>query len=187
VTRRRSPRSTSYPRTARLDRLIGQIVAEELERIDDPRLYLATVTGVSSDPEAVHATVWFGTLSHEARMALTELRPRLQAAVARQTHLKNTPTLTFGADPAIESGGRVEQILKELRDRGEFDPRDEADVASDDQPDVADDEDDDDEDDEDDDDEDDDDEDEDDAEDDDEDDAEDDDDEDDDVVSSRTS
>ena len=109
-------------------------------------------------------------------MALTELRPRLQAAVARQTHLKNTPTLTFGADPAIESGGRVEQILKELRDRGEFDPRDEADVADDDQPDVADDDEDDDQpdvaDDDDDDEEDDDDE---------------DDDDDDDVVSSRTS
>ena len=129
MTRRRTPRPTrsfAYPRTARLDRLIAQIVAEELERIDDPRLYLATVTGVSTDSETTQATVWFGSLTHEGRMALTELRTRLQSAVARQTHLKNTPRLSFATDPAIETGTRVEEILRDLRDQGEFDEQPES-------------------------------------------------------------
>ena len=35
-----------YPRTARLNELLREIIADELERMDDDRLHLVTITSV---------------------------------------------------------------------------------------------------------------------------------------------
>ena len=102
-----------YARTARVNRVLLEVIAEELERIGDidPRLALLTVTGVESEPDFRHATVFLATMSDEAKTALDEDRVRLQSAIARQVRLKRTPLLRFVADPAIELGSRVEQII----------------------------------------------------------------------------
>ena len=42
--RERTPSQRQYPRTARLNELVREIVADELEKIDDERLELVTVT-----------------------------------------------------------------------------------------------------------------------------------------------
>ncbi len=107
-----------FPRTARVNQVLQEVLAEEIERLgeDDPRLALLTVTGVDVDPDLRHAKVWVGSLSDEAAGALTEHRVRLQAAIARQVRLKRTPLLTFAADPAIASGNRIEDIIRELGD-----------------------------------------------------------------------
>ena len=106
-----------YPRTARVNEVLREVVAEELERLgdDDPRLGLLTVTAVQSDPDLRQATVLFATLSDDAAEALEEVRVRLQAAVGRQVRLKRTPRLSFAADPAVASGQRIEEILRDIR------------------------------------------------------------------------
>lgn len=118
-----SPARTHYPRTARVNQLLQEVVADELERLgdDDPRLALVTVTGVKVDPDLRQATVWLSSLSDEAAAALAEDRVRLQAAIGRQVRMKRTPLLTFAADPAIAAATRVEDILQSLprRDNGE--------------------------------------------------------------------
>jgi ribosome-binding factor A len=94
-------------------------VADELERIDDDRLQLMTVTGVEVDPDLRHATVWLSSLSSESEVALAQHRVRLQAAIGRQMRMKRTPELRFKADPAVETGQRVDDILRGLEeDRG---------------------------------------------------------------------
>jgi len=105
-----------YPRTARVNHVLQQVVAEELERLadDDSRLTLVTVTGVEVDPDLRHATVWFGSLTEDAAAALGDGRIALQAAIARQVRMKRTPLLTFAADPAIASGSRIEEILRAI-------------------------------------------------------------------------
>ena len=103
-----------YPRTARLDHLLQEVVAEELERLDDPRLELVTVTGVTTEPDLRHATVWLASLGDPVKDALAEHRVRLQGAVARQTRLKRTPELAFKPDPGVRSGNRVEDILRDI-------------------------------------------------------------------------
>jgi ribosome-binding factor A len=111
-----------FPRTLRVNHLLQQVVAEELERLgdDDPRLALVTVTGVKVDPDLRHATVWLSSLSEAASEALGEDRVRLQAAIGRQVRMKRTPQLTFAADPGVAEGARVEDILQSLprRDDG---------------------------------------------------------------------
>ncbi|KAA0234676.1 MAG: 30S ribosome-binding factor [Acidimicrobiales bacterium] len=112
-----------YPRTARLNELLREILADELERIDDDRLDMVTVTGVEVAPDLAHATVFYSALSQKSEdrtevvgVALDEARGRLQAAVARQARTRRVPTLEFRVDPGVEAGQRIESILGEIRE-----------------------------------------------------------------------
>ena len=51
-----------YPRTARLNEAVLEVLADELERMNDPRLELLTFTGVDVSRDLSHATVYFSTL-----------------------------------------------------------------------------------------------------------------------------
>jgi ribosome-binding factor A len=84
----------------------------------DERLGLATVTSVDCDPDLRHATVYLSSLDEAEAAALADLRVRLQAAVSRQVRLKRTPQLSFSADPAVEAGQRVEDILRHIQPDG---------------------------------------------------------------------
>jgi ribosome-binding factor A len=114
--RRRIGSSRRYPRTARVNEVLREVIAEELERLedDDVRLGLLTVTHVEADPDLRHATVLLASLPDEVAEALAEHRVRLQAAIGRQVRLKRTPQLAFEADPAVASGTRIEDILRGL-------------------------------------------------------------------------
>jgi ribosome-binding factor A len=105
-----------YPRTARVNELCREILADELERLDDDRLQLVTITHVDVDPDLRHARVEFSSLGEgeeEAAEALSEQRVRLQAAIARQARLKRTPELRFAVDTVISRASRIEDLLRE--------------------------------------------------------------------------
>ena len=107
-----------YPRTARLNRLLQEIIGEELERVDDPRLEQVTITEVSVDGDLRHAKVFYDSLAgeegdEEVLEAFAEARRALKAAVARQARIKRTPELDFRPDPAVRAGQRIEQLLRE--------------------------------------------------------------------------
>ncbi len=106
-----------YPRSLRVNQVLRQVVAEELERLADAdeRLRLVTVTSVDTAPDLRHATVYVSSLSEDAADALAERRAQLQQVVARQTRMKRTPLLEFSADPAVIAGGRVEEVLRRIR------------------------------------------------------------------------
>lgn len=110
-----------YPRTARVNELVREVLATELERLADvdERLHLATITHVDVSADFSHATVLLSSLSEATEEALMEYRVRLQRAIGRQVRLKRTPLLGFAVDPAIESGRRVEAILRELDGLGD--------------------------------------------------------------------
>lgn len=117
MARRRQSGSRRYPRTARLNELVREIVAEELERIDDERLGFFTVTAVEVDPGIEHAKVIWSDLGASDEVVLEVLeehRPRLQQAVNKQTHMRRTPILSFHADEVERSASRIEEILRDL-------------------------------------------------------------------------
>jgi ribosome-binding factor A len=104
-----------------VNELCREIIGETLERIDDDRLALVTVTHVRVDPDLRHALVEFASLGEgedDAGEALAEHRVRLQTAIARQARLKRTPELRFALDPVIAGGARIEEILRDEHDRG---------------------------------------------------------------------
>ena len=106
------------PRMDRVNQVVQEVLADELERIDDERLELVTVTGVRVEPGLSHAVVGFSSLSRGdpegVAVALGEHRIRFQAAIGRQLRLRGTPQLSFVPDPAIASGSRVEELLRNL-------------------------------------------------------------------------
>jgi ribosome-binding factor A len=110
------PSHRHYPRMARVNEVLREVLADEIELVaaTDSRLELVTVTAVSCEPDLRHATVLLASLPDPARAALGEARTRLQAAVAHQVRLKRTPLLTFEADPAVAQGERVEEILRAI-------------------------------------------------------------------------
>ena len=122
MSQRRSSHAGSnrnFPRTARINEALREVIAEELEVIGDERLDLLTVTGITTDPDLRQANVWYSTLAghgdmNQVKAALADHRVRLQAAVGRQVRMKRTPLLQFTPDPAIEQGQRIEDILRSM-------------------------------------------------------------------------
>lgn len=109
-------RARGYPRSARVNEILREVLADSLERLSDTdeRLALLTVTGVDCDPDLRHALVFFSSLDQEEATALGEARARLQASVSHQVRLKRTPQLRFAADPGVAAGNRIEDLLREL-------------------------------------------------------------------------
>lgn len=117
VSRRGSFHSSpKYPRVARVNKLLLEIVAEAIERYsdDDPRLELTTVTYVDTEPDLSSAVVWIADLNDDRAAALEEYRPRIQRSVAAQVRMKRTPHLRFAQDEGIIRGGRIDEILRRL-------------------------------------------------------------------------
>ena len=110
-----------YPRTARLNALLQQIVADHLGRADDDRLGFLTVTGVEVDAELSRAQVFLSTLDADAdadaellEVLADEYRKPIQADIARSARLRKTPEVVFAVDPGVRSGARIEEILSSL-------------------------------------------------------------------------
>ena len=117
--RRREKRAPApYPRTARVNGVLREVVAEALERMadTDDRLRLITVTSVDITPDLSRATVYLSSLPPPAIEALAEQRTQLQRTIGRQVRMKRTPFLEFESDPAVAHGLRVEEILRNLRE-----------------------------------------------------------------------
>jgi len=106
-----------YPRTARVNQVLREVVAEALERLSDidDRLRLITVTSVDTTPDLRRATVYLSSLSDDAAEVLADQRVGLQREIGRQVRLKRTPLLVFAPDPAVAHGFQVEEILRRLR------------------------------------------------------------------------
>ena len=111
-----------YPRSARVGETLREIIAEELVRIDDERLSFVTVTGIEVDNELNRAHVYFDSLAGEEGddeivAALSDHRSRLQSSIAKQIRAKKTPILDFRPDIALRSAERIDDILREDRQR----------------------------------------------------------------------
>lgn len=149
----RPPTNRHYPRTARLNTLIQQIVADHLERVDDDRLGFLTVTGVEVDNDLNRAEVFISTLEQHGSPedperdaayleVMAEYRKPLQAQIASQARIRKTPEVVFAFDPGVRAGARIERILSGLDlppdDQAPDDPEAAGKVVADGDPDGAD-------------------------------------------------
>jgi ribosome-binding factor A len=114
--RRTAPSQHRYPRTARLNESLREVIADELTRIDDERLDLVTITAIDVDPEMNRAIVYFDSLAgvegdEPILEVLNEYRVRIQSSVGRQVRAKKTPILSFRPDAVIREAEKIERIL----------------------------------------------------------------------------
>jgi ribosome-binding factor A len=116
-----------YERTARVNEVVREVLAEELERLSDAKLGFITVTGVEVTADLRQATVYYSALTLgrgegaeiDTAEALLAVKAQLQSAIARQVRMKYTPQLVFREDPAMRTGERVDEILRQLRSEDE--------------------------------------------------------------------
>jgi ribosome-binding factor A len=116
-----------YERTARVNEVVREVLAEELERLSDAKLGFITVTGVEVTPDLRQATVYYSALTlgasegaeTDTAKALLEVKARLQSVIGRQVRMKYTPNLVFREDQAMRTGERVDEILRRLHSEGE--------------------------------------------------------------------
>ena len=119
MARRQDNRGVApYSRSLRVNQVLRQVVADELERLADAdeRLRMVTVTSVDSTSDLRQATVYLSSLSDDAAAALEQRRVQVQRAVALQTTLRRTPQLSFAQDPAVVAGNRVEDLLQKIHE-----------------------------------------------------------------------
>lgn len=95
--------------------VIGDSISTELE---DPRIGFVTVTAVETSPDLRSARVYVSVLGTEEEReatlaALASAHGVLQGAVASQTRMKRTPTLSFEYDETPERGQRLSKLLEE--------------------------------------------------------------------------
>lgn len=113
-----------YSRMARVNEVVREVVALELERLSDERIGFVTLSSVVVTSDLRHATAYYSVLGteeerEETKAALDSAAPRIQSALGRKVRLKYLPHLVFAEDTSIESGQRIEAILRHLRDAGE--------------------------------------------------------------------
>lgn len=110
-------------RMLRVNSTIREVLADEIERMNDTRLEFVSVTGVDTSPNLREAVVYVDVLGEDDRddalRALRGASKRLQSVLGRQVRMKYTPALEFRMDPGVTSGQRIEQILRELADEGD--------------------------------------------------------------------
>lgn len=105
-------------RMLRVNSILREVIAEEIERMSDTRLELVSVTGVDTAPNLRTAKVYVDVLNPDgqadALTALDRAAKRLQAAVGREVRMKYTPTLSFEIDSGITGGERIDAILRDI-------------------------------------------------------------------------
>jgi ribosome-binding factor A len=121
---------------ARVNEVVREAIGDELERLNDPRLGLVTVTGVEVSADLRQATVYYSALGRadkrsagvvpdlepeqrvSTQAALAAAAPHLRASLGREVRLKYTPELFFREDPSIAAGDRIEAIIRDLHRDG---------------------------------------------------------------------
>ncbi len=117
MARRRINRTKDYQRSARLNELLREVIAEELEKIDDDELEMVSISAVQVDNELTKARIYLSTLSEEPDLVLSQMnrcKGKLRKAIGNQARIRRVPELVFFIDPAITTGGRIDQILFEI-------------------------------------------------------------------------
>lgn len=110
-------------RTDRVAEALQELIAELLLReIKDPRIGLATITGVKISPDLRHARVYFSCLGDEAQRAqslrgLNSAAGFIRSQVARRLNLRVAPQIAFEFDGSLEHAERLSRLLKDTPQR----------------------------------------------------------------------
>jgi ribosome-binding factor A len=116
-----------YRRTDRINEQLRQEISLLIrEEVRDPRVGLATITGVEASPELDHARVYVTALNDEQKEeALAGLRsaaPFIRGQLGKRLHIRRIPELHFQVDRKLENALRIEQLLREALPAEEEEP-----------------------------------------------------------------
>jgi len=106
------------------DLLRSELSQLMLREIHDPRVKLATVSGIDVTPDLKRAVVRISVLGEEAQRqetiaGLRHARGFLRTELAHRLRLRNTPELIFELDRGAEHSQKISDLLESLHGRDE--------------------------------------------------------------------
>jgi ribosome-binding factor A len=106
-------------RMRRVNSLLREAIATEVEDLKDPRLGFVTVTSVDTAPNLRTAVVHYAVIGTpeelaSSQAALDSAASRISRNVGSQVRLKYTPKLTFVLDEAAERSAHISAILRDV-------------------------------------------------------------------------
>jgi len=111
------------PRTRRVAERIQVELAEILTmKTEDPRLRVLSITGVTVTRDLSSARIFItGSIPKEeetaVKRALAHATPYFRTLLAPRLQLRIVPELHFEFDRSVETGNRIEQLLREIREK----------------------------------------------------------------------
>ncbi len=108
----------SFTRSDRVSGLIQEVLSYILKKeISDPRLQMATITGVKMSADLKLASIYYTTSGDkDARDAAAQAFKRahgyIKKKLAQQLELRYMPQLRFFYDESFDYGSRIEKLLK---------------------------------------------------------------------------
>ncbi len=119
----------SFSRADRVSGLLQEVLSEILKKdIADPRLRMATITGVKMSADLKLASVYYTTSGdkktiNDAAQAFDRAHGYIKKKLAQQIELRYTPQLRFFYDESYDYGSRIEKLLKTVTSENETDHR----------------------------------------------------------------
>ena len=113
-------------RMRRVDEAVRAVLSDAIAKdLQDPRVGFVTITGVKTSPDLRHARVYVSVLGaggetseaperEDTLAGLASAHGHLQGRIARELHLKRTPTLSFEYDDTTDRAMRLEQLIDEV-------------------------------------------------------------------------
>ena len=106
-------------RRARVAEEFREILAEEIQRLKDPRIGFVTVIGVQVTADLRRAWVSYSVLGDDKQQRATAAGLRsatahLRRTLGRQVRLRKLPELEFEMDQTIAQHQRIEEIIERL-------------------------------------------------------------------------
>ena len=104
---------------------VGDLVLREIadlvmKKLKDPRVKGITLTGVDVSRDLRHARVYFSLIGDEAqvlqaRAGLDSAKGFIKREIGLRLDLKHVPDLVFKHDPSLETGSRMEKLLRKIK------------------------------------------------------------------------
>lgn len=107
-------------RMRRVNSVLRETIAAEVELLKDPRIGFLTITGVKTAPNLRTAVVYYSVIGSAEETAGTQdaldsAAPYVSRNVGSQIAMKFTPSLRFEVDESAERGTRISGLIRDAR------------------------------------------------------------------------
>ncbi len=115
-----------FPRTVRLDEQFREEISKLLVKgLKDPRIGFVTISRVEISNDLSFAKVFISVLGSDREKAASLIGLRNSAGFIRSylgkaLKIRKTPQLNFLLDESLDYASHIEEILAELKERGEL-------------------------------------------------------------------
>lgn len=92
-----------------------------MRKIKDPRLGFVTVTDVEISSDLKTAIVFFTVMNEQdidvSMEILNSAKGLIRSELSKRVRLKYIPSLEFKIDTSARHGGRIDELLREIKDK----------------------------------------------------------------------